>query len=245
MALSSQLPALIRRLHHAPFALAGSVIACLPACATRHGAPAQKPAVVERVNGAEAVDQPDAVSLEGWQAETFALPPGFAPELPTGTESLRFAPGWRDPSAEGFWSYAFVMWIDEPVPDAARIDDLLEKYYNGLMTAFAAGKGKDISSTPARVDVVGARTSPNHYEARMHLIDAFATFEPIDLRVLIDTVAETDARSIVRIQISPQSQEHPIWRSLNAAIASIPPRDGAPYAKPDDMAPASQEDRSR
>ena len=24
--------------------------------------------------------------------------------------------------------------------------------------------------------------APNHYEARMHLIDAFATFEPIDLR---------------------------------------------------------------
>jgi hypothetical protein len=240
MAYSSRLPAFIQGLQHVLLSL--GVIACLHACATRD-ATAPHPTPVDRVNGTGVAHQPDAVSLEGWQAETFALPPAFAPELPKGTESLRFAPGWRDPSAEGFWSYAFVMWIDESAPplDAARIDDLLEKYYNGLMTSFAAGKGKDISGTPARVDVV--RTAPNRYEARMHLIDAFATFEPIDLRVLVDTVAETDTRAILRIRVSPQPQEHAIWRSLNAAIASIPARDAR--GKPDDMAPASKEDSSR
>lgn len=62
---------------------------------------------------------------------------------------MLFAPGWRDPNGEGFWSYAFVMWINEPAPDAARLDDFLEKYYNGLMTAVAADKGKDISPMPA------------------------------------------------------------------------------------------------
>ena len=55
----------------------------------------------------------------------------------------------------------------------------------------------------------------------MHLIDAFATFEPIDLRVMVDTVAETDERTVLRIQVSPQPEEHGIWRSLEAAIASI------------------------
>lgn len=203
-ALSSRSSSFIPRLHHALLAI--GLIAGLPACATRDATPAH-------------VERADAVSLEGWQAETFALPPGFAPELPTGTESLRFAPGWRDPAAEGFWSYAFVMWIDEPAPGAARIDDLLEKYYNGLMASFAAGKNKDISSTPARVEVV--RTAPNRYEARMHLIDAFATFEPIDLRILVDTAAETDARATLRIRVSPQPKEDAIWRSLEAAIASI------------------------
>jgi hypothetical protein len=166
------------------------------------------PALLERGDGAAVAHQPHAVSLDGWPAETFALPPDFAPELPTGTESLRFAPGWRDPGAEDFWSYAFVMWINEPAPGAARIDDLLEKYYNGLMASFAAGSGKDISGAPARVDVV--RTEPNRYEARMHVIDAFATFEPIDLHVVVDTIAETDASSILRIQVSPQPKEHAI-----------------------------------
>ena len=156
---------------------------------------------------------------------------------------MRFAPGWRNPSAEDFWSYAFVMWINEPAPDAARIKDLLEKYYNGLMKSFAAEKDKDISSTPARVDVV--RTARNRFEARMHLIDAFATFESIDLRVLVDTVAETDARAVLCIQVSPQSQEHAIWRSLKAAIANILSGDAAAHMKPDDMAPASKKDGSR
>jgi hypothetical protein len=237
MALS-ELPAFFVRFHHTRFAL--GVIAGLSACATRNAAPVPTPAL-ERGNGAVG-RHPDATSVEDWQAETFALPPGFAPELPTGTESLRFAPGWRDPNAEGYWSYAFVMWINEPLPDAARIDDLLERYYNGLMTSFAAGKGKDISSTPARIDVL---RGPSRHEARMRLIDAFATFEPIDLRVLVDTVAQTDARTIVSIQVSPQPKEHAIWRSLESAIADILSRDAAAHSKPDNAAPASKDDGSR
>ncbi len=204
------------------------VIVCLTGCAAQETTPT--PASVEGLNGAAAIQRADAVSLEGWKSETFPLPPAFAPELPTGTESLRFAPGWRDRKAEGFWSYAIVMWINEPAPDAARIHNLLEKYYNGLMDAFAADKKKGISGTPVRVDVV--RTAPNHFEARMHLIDAFATFEPIDLRLLVESVAQTDASSVVRIQVSPQPKEHAIWRSLNAAVASIPSPDAAARVKP-------------
>ncbi len=185
--------------------LALCVIAWLPACVSPAAAP--EPA------------RPGAVSIEGWQAETFPLPPGFAPQLPSGVESLRFSPGWRDPGAEGFWSYAFVMWIDEPAPDAARIKAMLEAYYNGLMASFAADKGKDLSATPARVDV--ARAGTGRYEARMRLVDAFATFEPINLRVLVGTVARSGAHSAVSVQVSPQPKEHEIWRSLGAAVADI------------------------
>lgn len=189
--------------------VAGFAVLC--GCAAREAAPAEG----ERV---------EAISLEGWQGETFALPPGFAPELPSGKESLRFSPGWRDPKAEGFWSYAFVMWIDERAPDAARIDALLEAYYNGLMAAFAAGK-KDISGTPAQVEV--KRVAPGWYEGRMHLIDGFATLEPIDVRVLVDVVAEGEARSSLRIRVSPKSEGHGIWGSLDAAIARILADDAA------------------
>lgn len=123
--MSSHLSAFVPRLHHALVAL--NAVAWLPACTIRDATSMPNPPSQECVNGAVVVHQPDAVSLDAWQAETFALPPAFAPELPAGAESLRFAPGWRDPSAENFWSYAFVMWIDEPAPDAARIGDLLEK----------------------------------------------------------------------------------------------------------------------
>lgn len=176
------------------------------------------------------------LSLKGWASETIALPPDFAPELPSGSESLLFAPGWRNPDAEGFWSYAFVMSIDEPVPDASRLRALLERYYNGLMAAFAEGQaaGKSKQLTPVSVEIVP--TGPNRYSASMRLTDAFATFRPIKLRVLIDTVprphlaphsaqsTDTPAtpRSLVRIRLSPQPPEHPIWQALDVALESIP-----------------------
>lgn len=159
----------------------------------------------------------DPVSLEGWPAETFALPPGFAPDLPSGRESLRFAPGWRKPDTEDFWSYAFVMWIDEPEPDATRVRELLEDYYNGLMNAFAGDR--DISHTPAQVTLT--RTGPHSFDASMHLIDAFATFEPIDVRVKADTAATSDQDSMLLIRLSPQPETHPIWTDLQTAIESI------------------------
>ncbi|MFT5286842.1 MAG: hypothetical protein ACI8TQ_003016 [Planctomycetota bacterium] len=157
------------------------------------------------------------ISLEGWPSETFALPPDFAPELPAGSESLRFAPGWRDPSTQDFWSYAFVMSIDETAPDKTRVGELLNLYYDGLMRTFA--HGKEIGSDPAQIVVT--QITPQMFEAEMYVIDAFATFNPIEVRILIDTVSVTEASSVVHIRLSPQPKEHAIWRSLEAAIANI------------------------
>ncbi len=111
------------------------------------------------------------------------------------------------------------MWIDEAAPDAERVQVLLEEYYNGLLSVFASNKYGEISIKPAQVTVV--RTTANRFEAQMHVIDAFATFEPIDIRVVIETVPDTDENSSVHLQISRQPKEHEIWRSLEAAVESI------------------------
>ena len=161
----------------------------------------------------------DSITLDGWAYETFPLPPGFAPSLPQGTESLRFAPGWRDPESENFWSYAFVMWIDESTPNTARVDELLESYYSGLMSAFGVGNKQPAPDDHVQAEVI--KTSPNQFQASMNLIDGFATFENIELHVIIETAAVSDQQSTVRIQISHQPNEHKIWRSLDTAIDSI------------------------
>jgi hypothetical protein len=167
----------------------------------------------------------DSDSLAGWTAETFALPPEFAPDLPRGRESLLFAPGWSDSRAAGFWSYAFVMWIDEPAPSPARVEDLLQDYYDGLMSSFAAAKGKDAPRSHARIDRVRSATS--FVELRMRLVDSSATSEPVDLLVVVDLIADTGARTILQIQVSPQPKEHATWRSLQEAIARIMSSDAA------------------
>lgn len=183
---------------------------------------------------AVAVCAPEPASLAGWQAEAFSLPPSFAPNLPTGTESLRFSPGWRDPSAEGFWSYAFVMWINEPTPNAVRIEALLKNYYDGQLTAFAGGVQKDISGSPARVEVV--RAGLGRFEATMHVIDAFATFKPVDLLVKVDAVVEHADRTALHLRVSPQPKDHAIWRSLDTAIADILAKGEPAVAQPADPA---------
>lgn len=157
--------------------------------------------------------------LVGWTAETFSLPPEFAPTMPKGTESLRFAPGWRSPEKEDYWSYAFVMWIDERVPDKGRISTLLESYYNGLLTAFAQGDGQDISATPVQIDI--AQSFPGQFKANMRAADAFGTYKPITVHFEIKSVSLGSKRSSLHVKVSTQPKEHAIWKSLEAAIDDI------------------------
>lgn len=159
------------------------------------------------------------ISLKGWASETIILPPDFAPTMPKGKESLKFAPGWSDPKAEGFWSYALVFQIEEPVPSKKRIDTLIETYYNGLLSSFAKNANKDISGTPVKVEVT--QESAGKYSATMTAIDAFATYKPIKVRFEIEAVAVNKSRSSLRIKLSPQPKEHAIWKSLDAAVAQI------------------------
>ena len=157
------------------------------------------------------------ISLEGWPSETIVLPPPFAPELPRGKESLLFAPGFRDRESDGFWSYAFAVWMDGPPPDAAGLEAWFESYYDGLMNAVATGDGKDIGDDPAQVQVVA--TSANTFQVSIHLLDAFGNLEPVDLRAHV--TSESTERTILRLQVSPQPEGHSIWNALAVAAASI------------------------
>ncbi len=165
------------------------------------------------------VEKPAAINLEEWPSEIIELPPGFAQGLPSGVESLRFAPGWRDPNADGFWSYVFAMWIDEAIPDAKRLTDIMESYYEGLMTAVAGAEAEQFGGDMAQVEVM--RVAPREFEMQMKLIDAFGDLEPIELRGVISTKVDSEASSILRISVSPQSEGHSVWRELEAALAGI------------------------
>lgn len=162
---------------------------------------------------------PSMNPLRDWLSETIFFPPGFAPDLPSGKEDLRFPPGWRTPDSEEFWSYAIVMQIDEPTPNAERLEEILDLYYDGLMSAFGVGQDSEEEVDPAQVSV--KQTAPNNYEATMHIIDGFATFKPIDIRIKLVTQSAADDRSIVEVRVSPQPDEHEIWAALQAAIEDI------------------------
>ncbi|MBK9386108.1 MAG: hypothetical protein IPN34_14950 [Planctomycetes bacterium] len=153
----------------------------------------------------------------GWVRETLRLPPEFAPDLALGVESLIFAPGFRDPASDEYWTYAFAVWMDESLPDAAALDRWLETYYDGLISAVAAAQGTEVEDEPADVRV--ECIAPDLFDATIRLIDAFGTFEPLTLHLVV-TCASTDSATM-RIRASPQRKEHKIWHSLEAAAASL------------------------
>lgn len=170
----------------------------------------------DAANDAAALADSEPFSVDGWGEERIELPPGFAPDLPSGVEVLLFAPGWRDANAPDYWSYVFVMAIDEPAPSAERLDEIFELYYDGLIKAVAK---VDVGDDPAQVEV--QQIAQGHYEAEIHLIDGFVTQKPLDLNVEIRTEGEISDTSFVHVLASPRPRGDAVWQAMEAALATI------------------------
>lgn len=154
-----------------------------------------------------------------WGTERIPLPPGFAPTLPPGDELLLFAPGMFDPEAEDFWSYVFLIELEEPLTDIGHVQSFLELYYDGLITAVGSGDGKTPPETPATVFAISSYESLDHavYELEIDLIDTFVTQEPLHLYMSV--IEESPTR--FRFQASPQARTHAVWQTLTAAAATL------------------------
>ncbi len=74
---------------------------------------------------------------EGWRTEVIPFPLAFAPTLAlAGVEELRFPPGFLEPGAPGFWSYAFAWRLDRPARlSAPGLAEALVTYFRGLTVA--------------------------------------------------------------------------------------------------------------
>ncbi|MEQ8850865.1 MAG: hypothetical protein RIB32_03680 [Phycisphaerales bacterium] len=166
-----------------------------------------------------ALAQPQPTTIDQWARETIELPPGFAPDMPSGVEELRFPPGWRDPNSENYWSYSIVMRIDESAPSTTRLEEITDIYYTGLMSVFGVGHKSDSPANNVNVDL--KLTGDHQYQGDMRLVDGFATFKPIVINLKIQTNADADDGSILDIRVSPQDDSHAIWSDLQAAIGHI------------------------
>lgn len=153
-----------------------------------------------------------------WRSEIIELPSEFAPGLPRGVEELRFAPGMYKEEAEDYWSYVFVLRFEEKIEGRARLKELLDQYYTGLITAVAKSREISLDRPAARIEVTAL--DDRRYRADVDLVDAFVTGKPLivtmDVR-LKDGKSGTD----VLAAVSPQPRTHDIWRSLKAVLAAI------------------------
>lgn len=160
----------------------------------------------------------------GWKHETFALPPGFAPEFPYhGTEDLRFMPGFSEPTAHDFWSYEFVWWLDErPRFDATEIAAALTTYFRGLSTAVGGSKYEfDPARYRADLTVVPG-SAPPRMAGQVFTYDPFATGLPIVLNVEVELRScPGTSRTAIVVLLSPQDTTDRVWTELRATAAAL------------------------
>jgi hypothetical protein len=153
------------------------IVACGPSTAPAPAAPGPSPsppAPAQAAHPATPWRVPD-----GFHSETIPFPLDFAPGVAhRGAEELRFAPGFFDAAAPGYWSYAFAWRTEDPAElDAAGLGAELTTYFRGLIDA--VDKDKQIADRDAisvRATAAGAR-----FTLAAHLYDAFRTRRPIDL----------------------------------------------------------------
>jgi hypothetical protein len=96
----------------------------------------QKPAHVAEEFNAELYRPTYTLATpDGWNIERFGIPIDFAPSIPyKGVEDIRFTPGWSDPNANDYWSYAFLWYLEgTPETNPQIIEKNLTAYYNGLV----------------------------------------------------------------------------------------------------------------
>jgi hypothetical protein len=158
-------------------------------------------------------------TAEGWKHETIPFPLEFAPDLPyRGTEELRFAPGFFEPSAPGYFSYAFVWWIASgPRLERATVEAHLKQYFVGLTKAVAKNEFEpDLS----RIDTHLESNVEPGLVGTVRTIDAFKTRSEIVLNVRAKTGACGD-RHFLLVKASPKPMNDPTWASLNEVAASF------------------------
>ncbi len=116
---------------------------------------------------------------EGWRSELLSFPLEFAPTLPyRGVEEIRFAPGFFDPEAPGYWSYAFAWRLEAyPAFEPTAIGAQLTTYFRGLVAA--VDEGNEITDRDSIV--VRAAGTERRLTLTAHVIDPFTTKRPVDL----------------------------------------------------------------
>ena len=161
-----------------------------------------------------------------WKTETLPFPLAFAPAIHhQGSEELRFAPGFFDPAAPGYFSYAFVWWLKDERPlAAATLATELNQYYAGLCTA--VGK-KKFALDPARYRAqltAQAATMPGWetFTGEAELYDAFTTGLPLSLHLrAFQRACPASGHQAVLVLASPQPESAPIWNELRARAESF------------------------
>lgn len=165
----------------------------------------------------------------GWKTETIPFPLDFAPELPLhGVEELRFAPGFFDPASPGYFTYAFVWWLDDPALEMKSVASDLETYFFGLCRAVAKDEklcarekhAVALEGAPSAKMIDGHRAIVQR--ATIKTVDAFKTRAELILDVELSVWrCPSSARTVLLAKLSPHAKPSALVEDLKNQAAAF------------------------
>ena len=155
-----------------------------------------------------------------WEFERFPLPPAFAPAITyKGVEELRFAPGMFVKDSSLYFTYVFVVQLENVVAiSQAEIREYLLNYYRGLCRVTA--KDRKLTIDTAQINVTIERqkdisSSEPLYDAKANIFGVFADGAPVKLNLEVKVLADTPGkRTYLYILASPREKTDPTWKTL-------------------------------
>jgi hypothetical protein len=155
-----------------------------------------------------------------WEFERFALPPAFAPGIPyKGAEELRFSPGMFNKDSATYFTYAFVVQLDN-VTAISQTDtrDYLMKYFKGLCSVTAKDRKLVIDTTQITAAIDKKKDTPPKeiiYNAFLNVFGVFADGAPVKLNMEVKVLMNTAAKKTYLVFIaSPREKKYAIWKKL-------------------------------
>lgn len=155
-----------------------------------------------------------------WRLETFPVPPPFAPTIALrGKEEARFAPGMYDTSSPEYFTYIVAFEVDGTASfGPAELQDLLEKYFRGLLAGRGRRSGITVDPESIRAAVAArAENTPveTPLQADLSLVDTFTDGRRTTLRIeahVRPRPAENKTRLL--LLLSPAKGDSATWTRL-------------------------------
>jgi len=150
-----------------------------------------------------------------WGIERFPIPIGFAPQISyKGVEDIRFTPGWAKATTDEYWTYAFLWYLEGDIKmDAKTIENNLQQYYSGLITA----NGIDTSSANVASfkEVTKKNTGVKTFSGTIDMLD-YMTKQPIKLHCKVHVKScASKTHTFIFYELSPKPLSHLIWQRLD------------------------------
>ncbi len=167
-------------------------------------------------------------SPNGWDGAVFDVPTWFAKDmLYTGREVIRFHDGFYDEQSVGFWTYAFVLLVEQTEePTTEVLAEETVRYFAGLARELGSRKEKAWPRNKIRVKPVSEwkideATKRIRQDFQLEIFDSFTTGKPLTLNVKITSWLCSDNYRAIHYALSPHEVTHSIWEVLDKEVAAV------------------------